>query len=306
MTDNVDNLPDATAEAAPPAGAGVEATIDQPKGGNEVSQPATQPSDTQDWRDRFAGEDKEFKEKTLSRFASEADFAKAYKALRTKLSSGELTEKLPDNPTPEALSAWRKSNGIPETPADYKIELSGGRVIGESDKAFLGKMTEQMHSANMTPNQVNSVIDAYYNMQEEQSRLVADFDAGQSEKIESELREEWQGKDYKVNHNIIGNLGAKLGDDFMKAVLERRDPETGRLGKHDPIVMKTLAMLGRELNPISAIVNMEGGATSPESIQAEKAKIRDVMRNDRQRYNADTAMQERYRELLAFEEQAKR
>jgi hypothetical protein len=63
-----------------------------------------------DWRDRFAGEDKTFR-RQLERYASPTDLARKARSLERKLSSGEYRRDLPANASDEDKAAWRAERG---------------------------------------------------------------------------------------------------------------------------------------------------------------------------------------------------
>ena len=97
-------------------------------GGEERPDPTPTAKWPDDWREQLAAGDEGLL-KQLKRYASPANYAKAGFEAQQRLRAGQAKEPLPENPTPEQITAWRKDNGIPEAPDGYKIEViqKGGR-----------------------------------------------------------------------------------------------------------------------------------------------------------------------------------
>jgi hypothetical protein len=105
--------------------------------GNVSEKPVAAPADwPEDWRIKLAGEDKSYL-KTLDRFNTPSDLAKAYRDAQQRLSAGNLKAILPDNPTEEELKTWRTENGVPESPDKYDVNLGDGFVWSDEDKPLL-------------------------------------------------------------------------------------------------------------------------------------------------------------------------
>ncbi len=83
----------------------------------------------EDWREKLAKGD-EKKLKSLQRFASPEALTDSYMSAAERIRSGELKTVLPKDAKPEELAAWRKENGIPETPDKYDLTFESGLVIG--------------------------------------------------------------------------------------------------------------------------------------------------------------------------------
>jgi hypothetical protein len=251
-----------------------------------------------DWRVRLAGGD-EKELKRLSRFASEADVYKAYRELEKKKSSGELKQALGKDATPEEIAAWRKENGIPESPDKYDLTFDDGLVIGENDKPLVDRFVESMHGENATPSQVKAALKSYYAILADQQQALAESDvAFKDESLES-LREEWGG-DYKKNLNAVGGFLAALPDETREAFATARTQD-GKLIGNDPAIIKWLAGIAYEINPAATVmpssVNNPGSAISDEIASIEK-----VMSENREAYFKDTKMQNRYVELISARE----
>lgn len=209
-----------------------------------------------DWREKFAGGDEKLLN-TLKRHPDPMSFAKSYREMQVKMSSGQLREPLPENPTAEQLSAYRQANGIPETAADYKIELSDGLVIGESDRPLIDGILERAHAVNASPEAVNAILDEYYHVREEM--IEADHQRGETDKatlIET-LKGEWGGNfrsEMVAVHNLVQMAPDGLGDLILTAKLA----DGSTLGNHIGAT-KWLSGIARELNPAGTVVPNAGG-----------------------------------------------
>lgn len=258
--------------------------------------PSKAPDWPEDWRDKMAAGDEKLRQR-LERFASPIDILKAYRALESK--QGELVKPLPDNPTAEELSAWRKSNGIPDKPEDYDTTLDGGVVIGEQDKPLVGQFLAAMHEKNAKPEHVKAALATYFKLVEGQQADWAKQDAEFKDQAEEELRGEW-GTEYKLNDNIGNNFLALAPAELRERFLNGRTAD-GRLIKHDPGVRRWMAQMGRELNPVATVVP-GSGANAAATINDEIAKYEKQMRTDWHGWHKDEASQARYRDLLTAKE----
>jgi len=268
--------------------------VDDP-GPDDDSKTGTWP---EDWRQRIAGEDEKAL-KRLARYGSPADVGKALLEAQNKLASGkhkQSAEAPPEGASEEELTAWRKENGIPETPDGYMDALPDGLVIGDDDKAILDSFLAQAHATNRSPADVAGVMDWYVGMQEqlaeEQQKADAEFRLGSRD----ELRDEW-GADYKSNINMISGAFVDAPEGLRDSIMGARMPDGSLLGDNVAAV-QWLSGLGRQLNPAAALLPSDGQGGIA-SIDEEIASIEKMMKNNRKAYNADTKIQERYRELVA-------
>jgi hypothetical protein len=159
---------------------------------------------TPDWRAGLAGEDKDAI-KRLSRFTDPTAFYKSYRALESKLSSGEYVKPLADNATPEEKATWRKENGLPEKADDYvaKLALPGGLVIGEAEKPVVAELAGVALDSNLDPKAFNGLVAKYYEIQDKQRQVQEDADANFKRESEDALRTDWQGADYRRNLTAV-------------------------------------------------------------------------------------------------------
>jgi len=257
--------------------------------GDAADKPVTAPADwPQDWRAKLAGEDKSYL-KTLDRFNSPSDLAKAYRDAQQRLSSGNLRSALPDNPTTEELSAWRTENGVPETADGYKFEV--GHQWSEQDVPVLENFAKYAHENNIPKQYADKIAAFYASTQQRNLQIIEEFDANNHQRGEDELRAEW-GQEYRRNINAIKNtLSAHAPDDVVEAMLASRTPDGRRWGDH-PAMLKALASISREANPTATVVPSNGFGTMDDELTALQKKV------GTKEYWADSKMQARYNELL--------
>jgi hypothetical protein len=241
-----------------------------------------------DWRAKLAGEKAD---KQLERMASPKDLYNAYKALQTRLSSGELKAALPKDAKPEEVQKWRAENGIPEKHTDYK--MPEGMTIGEADKPLIDLFLQDMHGKNASPDVVQAAVQSYYKIQETQLAKIAEADVAHKAEMEDTLRGEWGGE-YRGNVNAIKGMLEAAPGGIADKILSARMGD-GRAIANDPAVLAWLASTARELNPVATVV--PAGGDQMGAIQDEIASIEKLMREDRNAYNKDEKKQARLREL---------
>lgn len=245
---------------------------------------------TDDWRVRLAGDDKDFL-KTLGRYSDEAAFGKAHRALHQKLSSGEYRRAAPENASAEELATWRKENGLPENEAGYieKLELPKGMVLGEEDKPVVGEFAKAALASNVDPKQFSGLVSKYYEMQDQKRAEQETRDAEFKQQSEEDLRNSWK-QDYRSNLTAVSNMLAGWPEDFVETLLTGRTAD-GRLIGDNPVFLKQMAALARELNPMAPLVPM--GTTDPaKTVDAELEEIRNIRRNKPDEYDANRAKYE--------------
>lgn len=246
-----------------------------------------------DWRKNVAGGD-EAAVKMLERFASPADLGKAYREAVKKISSGELAKPLPKDATPEQIAEWRKGNGIPEKPEGYFEKLPNGLVIGAEDKPMFDAVAAKLHARNVPPEVIHDLAEWYYGTQDEAIAKATEKDKQEAAAATDALRQDW-GQDYRANINVAMSFLDSLGADLKGQVMDATLPDGSRLFNNTNFV-KWMVAQAREANPAAHIVPA-GTDSSVQSVNAEIAKIENVMRTNRATYNRDTAMQERLRQL---------
>ena len=250
-----------------------------------------------DWREKMAGGDEKELE-ILKRYTSPASLFKAHRELQQKMSSAKIKRELGENPTAEDLAAYRKDNGIPETPEAYDTKLSDGLVIGDDDKPVVDNYLKIAHENHMNPNQVKNVLDWYYKDIQAQREARQTLDDQLAEKVNTELRKEW-GNEYKRNINLMEGYFGKEWDRITSARLPDGTPLAS-----DKNLITLFAERARDYNPVAT--NVGGGNTSPlADIQMEMATIRTLMADKGSEYYQGPKAQiyqNRFLELKAAEE----
>lgn len=241
-----------------------------------------------DWRTKLAGEKAD---KQLERMASPKDVYNAWKALQTRLSSGELKAALPKDAKPEDIAKWRAENGIPEKHTDYK--MPEGMAIGEADKPMIDLFLQDMHGKNASPEVVQAAVQSYYKIQEANAARLAEADVAHKAEMEDTLRAEWGGE-YRGNVNAIKGMLESAPGGIADKILSARMGD-GRAIANDPAVLAWLASTAREINPVATVV--PAGGDQMGAITDEIASIEKLMREDRNAYNKDEKKQARLREL---------
>lgn len=324
-TPELETTPAAAPEAAPAeAPAPAETAQAQPVTPGTIAggaEPAENPPGTpepywkDDWRNKVAahyaaGDDKAFKKelKRLERVADPASLYGMYRELESQFHSGNLAKIPGKDSTPEEKAAYWKNIGVPEKPEDYieQIELQNGATIGEADKPFIDAVCKELHTTGATPEQVNSLVNWYYNTQEEQAVQLDEHDDSFRYQTEQALKDEW-GPKYRRNTNAIaslfegqpGGIDAENPGSIYHRLLGGRTAD-GKLIGNDPDMIKFLANTALELHPDRAVSVTEDGIATGQSMNDEIKKIEEIMRTDKRKYFKDYAG--RYQELLTARE----
>jgi hypothetical protein len=259
-----------------------------------------------DWRDKYLekveGDDeaKEKLSKRLGRYASPVAALDALIAAQNKISSGDMSSKLPDNPTDTELAEYRKENGIPEESSDYKIELADGLTIGDEDKPIIDNFLAAAHADNFSPKEVNTVLNWYYNNEDTILAERHEKDLEYKDAAHEELRAEW-GADYKSNTNAIENYFADAPDGLYDAIRFGRAPDGTPIGLM-PDALRFFASKARASNPASTLVPGTGEAQL-DNLQEEITAIEKEMGT--KEWYKDKAKQERYMKLISARDKIK-
>lgn len=293
----------APAEASTPAAAApAPAPVGTIAEGATTDTPAAHPADwPEDWRLKMAGDDKAYL-KTLERYNSPNDVAKALKELRAAQSSGKLKAAAPENATPEQLAAWRAENGIPAAPEEYKAELPNGVVLGEADQPLVKSFQATAHELNMTGGQFQKVMSWYF---QEAARIDTERqtqDIQFKQMAEDTLRSEW-GQSYRQNVTAVENFAAGMPGDLRNQLFGGRLADGTRIGDH-PDFIKWMALSANQLNPYSSLVP-SGSADPVKQGKARLDEIRAVMRDNPHKYWADKDLQKEELALIEAEERMK-
>lgn len=263
--------------------------------GADADEGADKPPVGPGWRERMAGGDEKFLNH-LKRYGTEADFGKSHRELEKKI--GQVKRDLPDNPTPEQTAAWRKENGIPETHEGYEIKLPDGIKISETDQPVVNEFLRAMHGNNMTPASVNSALGWYMSLQEKAQVIEKEAENKHRTETIAALREEL-GPEYKATQGMIGAwLGRQEGD--VGEMLMGARGEDGHALMNNKDFVLWLNNHIRQTEPSATVIHDTDMAGS--SVDAELAKIQDVIRLDPSKYNNDPKMQERLLKLATAKE----
>lgn len=254
------------------------------------------------WRDRLAGGDKDFRTR-LDRFTDEGSFAKSYRELETKLSSGQYkpVAEFPANGTDEEKAAWRKDRGVPDSPDGYKVELPNGVVMGEADKPILSDFAKAAHAKNWDPKTYNEAVEWYYKHVDESATARQAADDGFTADSTVSLKDEW-GKDYNRNVQAVRNLLSKAPADVADRFTGGRTAD-GKLIGSDPAILKWLAQTALDLDPMATV--MPAGKADIASLTGRKTEIKAMMgdqTSDYWRGPKATALQKEYLDIVSAEE----
>ena len=255
-----------------------------------------------DWVQKLsAGDDK--RAQRLSRYASPVALADALIAAQNRIASGEVKAAFPKDGKPEEISAWRQTNGIPEAPDKYDLNLGNGLVVGADDKPIVDGFLKAAHGANMHPDQVKQTLNWYYEEQNRQAQVRAEQDAKDRIAALDTLNAEW-GPSFRRNVNLIENtVIARFPPEIRDAI------KSARLGNgkgmfNDPEVMRAFAALALEINPAGTVVP-SGEGDPAKSVNDRIAELEKLMRTDRRKYNSDPKLSGpdgEYQKLLAARE----
>lgn len=276
-------------------------------GGTEGNEPAPTAKWPDDWREQLAGGDEAFL-KQLKRYASPANYAKAGFEAQQRIRSGAAKEPLPENASPEQLTAWRKENGIPEAPDGYKIEPGDGLVFGEADKPMLQAFAKFAHERNWTPQQVNQGAAFVAQLGEQQRAAMDQQDRAFRGEAQDTLQQEW-GREFRPNLQNLRNMVDRYGEPGVADALMGARGADGKLIGDNPAFLRLMNTLAREINPLGTVVpagTQDGGKAASEELAALRAEMGDHSSGYWRGPEAQ-AKQARYRELLtAVEKQRAR
>ena len=260
----------------------------------ETKEPSPQGQWPDNWRELYAGQD-EKKLNHLSRYASPSAAFDGLIATKTKISSGEYKPivPFPEQGTDEEKALWREQNNIPSDVNGYEFD-----GIDESDKEFISDLSNRLLEKNVPKQYAGEFVEFLKEQDQKAAQFEEEADANAKQAAEDKLHLEW-GNDYRRNINMIHGLLDSKG--LSEVILNGRGPDGIPLGSN-PDVMKALADLAFELNPVSTLVpTVPGnpGASIQDEIDAIKAKM------GTPEYINNEAMQERYRVLLDHRDRLK-
>ena len=241
---------------------------------------STETTQEVDWRSRMAGDDEKLLG-FLGRYQSERAFVEAAKKDREAAKAASRYKPLPDAPTDEELAAYRKDNGIPDSPDGYMSALPDGLVVGDDDKPFVDQFMQAMHGANANPQVTAAALETYYNIVEEQAAQEAEMVKSAEREAIEELRTEW-GADYRRNLNIMTNHLQTLPEAVRDAFTYGRGSDGKPLG-YNPEILRWLTAQALEVNPVATVVP-NAGADQAGAIATEMASLEAMMGDKNSKY----------------------
>lgn len=250
-----------------------------------------------DWRTKLADGDQRL-EKRLGRFSSPRNVLDSLLAAEHRLRGGPgaVGTAAPQGDDPAALSAWRATQGVPETPEDYGPELPGGMVIGADDAPLVDAFLQSAHSANMSRDQVNQALGWYYAEQDKVAAERQATDRAAHDAAVDALKQTW-GPEFRAHVNVVHGLFDTAPEGLKENLLGARLSNGSLFGDH-PEAIQWLSSLARAINPTATLA--PSGATGPGKALADEIRaIEARMTTDRAGYFKDEPQQARYRDLLA-------
>ena len=253
----------------------------------------------EDWKNTISKGD-EKRANVLGRYASPEAVADALIAAQAKIRSGELKSSLPEKANDKQLADWRKDNGIPEKPEDYDLKFESGLVIGADDKPFIDEFLKSAHSKNLSPDQVKSSIEWYYDTQNKQAEAQLEKDEAESQETQDKMYSEW-GNDTRRNVNLINSVLSRFPEEVADSLKSARLADgTAIFNNYD--VMRTFLGMALEMNP-AGISTPAGGGDVMQTLNDEIASIKSLMSapegsKEHSKYWKDQKVQDRYRTLI--------
>ena len=266
------NPPAGDPPASPPAG---DPPSTPPAGDPPANYFATTP---EGWRDDlikhagYEGDEASAMTNILARVPDIGSMAKNYRAMQEKISKGEISTGLPENPTEDQLNAYREANGVPTSPEGYEIKAELSEPEQEMFSAILGPALDH----NVPNEGLNAMVDAFKGAQQSINDKLSAQDNIDAQNTNTVLRDNW-GPDYQANMNRIDSLLEGLPESV------RDEFKTGRMANgmglfNSPEVLSYFADIQRRLDPTSTVVP---NATNPaKSIKDEIGKLEQTMKDN--------------------------
>jgi hypothetical protein len=197
------------------------------------------------WREQYAKDDKA-KINVLKRYASPEAALDALFAARAKLSSPEVKVALSKDATPEEVKEWRAKNDVPDEPSGYK--LPDEVKFSDSEKEALALSLSALHEDNVPQATVAKVLSSFAKGQQLLVEKMQETDVEHRDETVDELKREW-GAEYKSTMAGIKNMLAGAPSGVSEVLSAGRGPD-GRALMNTPAVVRWLAQMDRELNPM--------------------------------------------------------
>ena len=244
-----------------------------------------------DWRTQLAGDDSK-RLTQLERVSDMPTFVNNYFSAQDRIRKGELSTGLPDNPSDEQLTEWREANGVPSSPADYKVELSDGLVMGDEDLRILDKVLVVAHANNVSNSVMSQLASAMLEGREVEAQQMSLVDDEHKNVGTQQLKQLW-GNDYAKNLNTVMNWMGQLPETIRDDVLNSR-MGNGMMMTNSPEFLIWAATQAFDINPSATVVPNSNNPM--QSINTEIEELEARMGTDE--WYKDRAAQERYQELI--------
>jgi hypothetical protein len=294
--------------------------------GSEGAQQQTQQTEAvkpywaEDWRAKLAehagaGDKKAIDRelKRLERFNDPQSIYGAFRAMENTWATKGFIKKLGENPSDEDLSTFRKEMGIPEKPEEYlaDVKLENGAVLGDADKPLATAFAEVMHKAGIPKEGYNAALNWYFKNQEDAAAQLDEADESFKAEANQALKEEW-GPRFKRMINGVSTLfdiapgGADPNNEqaLFSRLLGGRTAD-GKMIGNDPDVMRWLAGLANERNPMMSVVEDAGAG----GVAAGETRLRDLKalrQTDPKRYWSKEVQDEELRLIGAIQKSKNR
>ena len=276
----------------------VDVQTQDPTSATNTPPEATQPTGD-DWRASMSGGD-EKKMKIAERYSSPQAMMDALIAAQQKISSGDFTPTLGENPSDAELAAYREAHGIPDSPDKYEYKLPEGFNFGNEDQPYLDSVLEAAHKSNAPPAIVDGIINAYANVREQEAARQYQLDTQQREQVEDALRSEY-GNEYRANHERIKNFIGTAPQEVQDMLLNGRGPD-GRafLNNLDMVRWLNDSVVGEIYGGLHPT---EMGGRDAQQVVADELKTLEAdMNRDITAWRKSPEKRKRYVELLEAQE----
>tara|TARA_B100000787_G_C16190163_1_gene297009 strand:+ start:1095 stop:1943 length:849 start_codon:yes stop_codon:yes gene_type:complete len=202
-------------------------------------------------------------EKSLSNFKDMGDFVKSYLSAQKIVGSDKIP--VPNKfATDEDWKAVFDKLGRPENPQDYKYSFKEGEV----DKEMISSFNEHAHKLGLLPQQAESLI-KYYNDMNESSSVQGDEKAAEVRlSTENELKQEF-GSQYGKRLDQAKRLASStLGNEFLENTYLQ---DGSKLGDNVAIV-KAFSNLAEKLSE-DEVVKGDSSYSTAKDLQKEIASL---------------------------------
>lgn len=232
--------------------------------------------------------------KRLERFKTPQDWLKSTYEGHQKISKGEITAGLPENPTDEQVAQYREANGIPAEATGYELDLGEGVTLSEGDKSIVDAMLPIAHASHIPNAAMSGLSKAFFEARAKQASERHAQDELDKQATDKLLREEWQS-DFQANTNIFSAFVDSLPEDSRKEFSNMRGPG-GKGLANNPAIINAIVDLMRKANPTVTVVPASDG-NPLKTMDDELASLNKMMVEEPDKWYSDNEAQKRWREL---------